>query len=222
MCEGSSLNFSSSHSAFNSYPGRPMKLNTAEAMAACLFITGYQDEARIMLGPFGYGEEFLRLNEDALNAYCSCSSGEEVAMVNQQLLTGVEEKKQFKDAKREENREGCRTDNSYLADMDLPPMDSDDEGDYFVEEEEQQQQQQQQENEQQEEVVVEVGCTLEGVGEEDVYVIRESGGEVFAAPGGSGGLQSSTSVTEQDSLTEGVNSIKLDCDEEDHTFFANL
>ena len=89
MCEGSSLNFSSSHSAFNSYPGRPMKLNTAEAMAACLFITGYQDEARIMLGSFGYGEEFLRLNEDALNAYCSCSSGEEVAMVGKRVGDAV-------------------------------------------------------------------------------------------------------------------------------------
>lgn len=116
--------------------GRPMKLNTAEAMAACLFITGYQDEARIMLGPFGYGEEFLRLNEDALAAYSSCKSGEEVAQINQQLLASVEEKKMFKEAKREQHREGCTADNSYLADIDLPPMDSDEDEDYVYEEEE--------------------------------------------------------------------------------------
>jgi hypothetical protein len=107
-----------------------MKLNTAEAMAACLFITGYMEEARIMLEPFGYGEEFLRLNEEALAAYCACTTGEEVAAVNQLLLDRVEEKKHFKEAKREQFREGCTTDNSYLADMDLPPMDSDDEYDY--------------------------------------------------------------------------------------------
>jgi len=114
--------------------GRPMKLNTAEAMAACLFITGYEAEARTMLEPFGYGEEFLRLNAEALAAYCACTTGEEVAIINKQFLDNVEEKKNVKEAKREQYREGCKTDNSYLADMDLPPMDSDEEYDYIDEE----------------------------------------------------------------------------------------
>ena len=107
-----------------------MKLNTAEAMAACLYITGFQDEARIMLEPFSYGVEFLRINEEALNAYCSTSTGEDVKMINQEFLNLVEERKQLKDSKRYESREGCSTGTSYLNDMDLPPMiDSEDEMD---------------------------------------------------------------------------------------------
>ena len=32
---------------------RPFKMNTAEAIAACLYITGFKDLARVLLDPFG-------------------------------------------------------------------------------------------------------------------------------------------------------------------------
>lgn len=58
-----------------------------------------------------------------------------MARINQQLLDNVAEKKYCKDTKRDLNREGCTVDNSYMADMDLPPMDSDDD-EYYDEVEE--------------------------------------------------------------------------------------
>jgi hypothetical protein len=33
---------------------RPFKMNTAEAIAACLYISGFKDLARVLLDPFGY------------------------------------------------------------------------------------------------------------------------------------------------------------------------
>lgn len=49
--------------------GRPNKLNTAEAMAAALIIVGLQTQAKRLLRAFSWGEEFLRLNEEAFEAY---------------------------------------------------------------------------------------------------------------------------------------------------------
>lgn len=42
--------------------GRPYKLNTAEAMAACLYICRRKEDAKIVLSSFSYGEEFIKLN----------------------------------------------------------------------------------------------------------------------------------------------------------------
>ena len=36
--------------------GRPFKMNTAEAMTACMYIAGFKDDALQMMEPFSYGE----------------------------------------------------------------------------------------------------------------------------------------------------------------------
>jgi pre-rRNA-processing protein TSR3 len=46
--------------------GRPFKMNTAEAMAAALYIAGLKEDAARVLEPFGWGIEFLRVNHEAL------------------------------------------------------------------------------------------------------------------------------------------------------------
>lgn len=58
--------------------GRPYKLNCAEALAAGLYICGFPDDARFVMSKFGYGEEFLRLNEELLDLYAGCKDGAEV------------------------------------------------------------------------------------------------------------------------------------------------
>lgn len=58
--------------------GRPYKLNCAEALAAGLYICGFMDDARLVMSKFGYGKEFLRLNEELLHIYASCADGTEV------------------------------------------------------------------------------------------------------------------------------------------------
>ncbi len=45
------------------------KLSTAEALAAALIITGFDSTARLILAPFKWGETFLALNREPLDAY---------------------------------------------------------------------------------------------------------------------------------------------------------
>ena len=49
------------------------KLSTAEALAAALIITGFESTARAVLAPFKWGESFLALNKDPLDAYSRSS-----------------------------------------------------------------------------------------------------------------------------------------------------
>lgn len=44
-------------------------MNTAEALAATLYIAGLKVDAQRMLEPFGWGQEFLRVNMEALEMY---------------------------------------------------------------------------------------------------------------------------------------------------------
>ncbi len=58
--------------------GRPFRLSTAEALAAALFILGWRDQAERVLAEFKWGPEFLRLNEDWLEAYSRAEGPDEV------------------------------------------------------------------------------------------------------------------------------------------------
>lgn len=107
--------------------GRPHKLNTAEAMAACLYITGFKADAHITLSSFSYGEEFLRLNHDSLEAYSNCDNTEQVRSIHQQYLVAIEDKKTRKDERLQ------YASNTYLDESDLPPPYDD--NDYEYEEE---------------------------------------------------------------------------------------
>lgn len=106
--------------------GKPHKLNTAEAMAACLYLTGFITEAHQLLSPFGYGEEFFRINFEAFSEYQKCSNSREVLQMQQRFIEAQESNKRDKLNRKEKVREGCMVVNSYLADMDLPPQDDDD------------------------------------------------------------------------------------------------
>ncbi len=51
------------------------KLSTAEALAAALIITGFDHTARLILAPFKWGDTFLSLNRELLDAYSHTPPG---------------------------------------------------------------------------------------------------------------------------------------------------
>ncbi|MHA2160614.1 MAG: DUF367 family protein, partial [Candidatus Thorarchaeota archaeon] len=50
----------------------PIKLSTAEALAAALYIIGLRDEAVDLLSVFKWGPSFLTLNKEWLDSYAIC------------------------------------------------------------------------------------------------------------------------------------------------------
>tara|TARA_B100000902_G_scaffold278175_1_gene264038 strand:- start:351 stop:881 length:531 start_codon:yes stop_codon:yes gene_type:complete len=58
--------------------GKPGRLSTAEAMALCAAIMGRMDQAKRMLRPFRFGEEFLQLNAEPIATYQACTTNAEL------------------------------------------------------------------------------------------------------------------------------------------------
>lgn len=71
--------------------GRPMELTTMEAFAAALVILGEPGQARGLLGSYTWGEQFLVLNAEPLEAYAGCRTSGEVVAAQAEFLGGGEE-----------------------------------------------------------------------------------------------------------------------------------
>ena len=54
----------------------PSRLSTAEALAAALILTGFRQQAEVILSLFKWGETFLSLNQDPLEKYAAAKSSE--------------------------------------------------------------------------------------------------------------------------------------------------
>ena len=70
--------------------GRPMRLTTAEALAAGLVILGERDHAESVVEPFRWGETFLELNDEPLRRYAACADSGEVVAVQEEYLVADE------------------------------------------------------------------------------------------------------------------------------------
>jgi pre-rRNA-processing protein TSR3 len=66
--------------------GRPMRLTTAEALAAALAIFGDRDGAATLLEKFTWGHTFLELNDEPLRRYADCADSTAVVAVQQEYL----------------------------------------------------------------------------------------------------------------------------------------
>lgn len=116
--------------------GRPFKLNTAEAMAACLYIAGFKEQAHTVMESFSYGEEFFKINMDAFERFSACNNSKEAEAVQADIMAYLDEK----EVKRDERREAIKVHNNtivddYLGDLGMPAYD-DSEGEYDSESEE--------------------------------------------------------------------------------------
>jgi len=61
--------------------GRPLRLTSAEAVAAALYIVGEEGQAREVLSKFTWGEQFLVLNREPLERYAAARTSQEVVQV---------------------------------------------------------------------------------------------------------------------------------------------
>ncbi|MHA2026164.1 MAG: DUF367 family protein [Candidatus Thorarchaeota archaeon] len=64
----------------------PIKLSTAEALAAALYIIGLRDEAVDLLSVFKWGPSFLTLNKEWLDSYVICQNSTEVVKVQKEIM----------------------------------------------------------------------------------------------------------------------------------------
>lgn len=70
--------------------GKPSKLSCAEAAAATLYICGHVDAAKAVLDEFGWGKEFIKLNEELLELYRTSVDADDVVKRQNEWLERVE------------------------------------------------------------------------------------------------------------------------------------
>ncbi len=69
--------------------GKPFQLSTAEAMAAAVYILGEREQAEGMMSKFIWGETFLTLNREPLEAYAAAATSADV-VAEQLEFTGLD------------------------------------------------------------------------------------------------------------------------------------
>ncbi|MFW9788972.1 MAG: DUF367 family protein [Candidatus Thorarchaeota archaeon] len=65
---------------------KPVKLSTAEALAAALYIIGMPEEAEDVMSVFKWGGSFITLNQEWLDSYAECTTSGEVIQVQQEIM----------------------------------------------------------------------------------------------------------------------------------------
>jgi pre-rRNA-processing protein TSR3 len=66
--------------------GRPFKLNSAEALAAALYILGCKNQAEIILSKFNWGHSFLELNKEPLEEYATAKNSTEIVKIQSHYI----------------------------------------------------------------------------------------------------------------------------------------
>jgi len=66
--------------------GRPLRLTSAEALAAALVILGEPAQAALLLDAFRWGPHFLTLNEEPLSRYALATDSTEVVRIQEDYL----------------------------------------------------------------------------------------------------------------------------------------
>lgn len=69
--------------------GRPMELNSAEAVMASLYILGQKEQADEFLERFNWGPEFLRLNGNLLDDYSKANDSTEIVSIQNEYIESI-------------------------------------------------------------------------------------------------------------------------------------
>ncbi len=65
---------------------KPIKLSTAEAVAAALYIAGFKEKAEDTMSVFKWGPSFITLNQEPLDAYAECVTSTEIVQVQKEFM----------------------------------------------------------------------------------------------------------------------------------------
>jgi pre-rRNA-processing protein TSR3 len=65
---------------------KPIKLSTAEAITAALYISGQEALAKDIMSVFKWGPSFITLNKEWLDAYAECHNSTEVVQVQREIM----------------------------------------------------------------------------------------------------------------------------------------
>ncbi len=65
---------------------KPIKLSTAEAVAAALYIAGFKEEGEDTMSVFKWGPSFITLNQELLDAYAECKTSGEIVIVQKEIM----------------------------------------------------------------------------------------------------------------------------------------
>ncbi|KAF2071846.1 hypothetical protein CYY_006838 [Polysphondylium violaceum] len=71
--------------------GKPFKLSCVEAVAACLFITSFDQEGHQILSGFKWGSSFYKVNKDLFEQYKVCKDSAEVVKVQNEFIKKCEQ-----------------------------------------------------------------------------------------------------------------------------------
>ncbi len=66
--------------------GRPMRLTSAEAYAAALYILGRKDQAERVMAKFNWGHVFLELNHDPLEDYSKAKDSADIIRIQSEYI----------------------------------------------------------------------------------------------------------------------------------------
>ena len=78
--------------------GKPFKLTCVEAIAATLILTGFEEEAEIILGNFKWGHVFFEINAEIFEKYRTCKNSEEILAVQKEYLEMCTQEKESRAA----------------------------------------------------------------------------------------------------------------------------
>lgn len=81
--------------------GKPLKLNCAEAFAACYYIVGMKEEGDFVMSKFKWGSAFYDINKELFRRYSACADSAEVVVVQNEYIAECEKEQQDSRAKRE-------------------------------------------------------------------------------------------------------------------------
>lgn len=69
--------------------GRPMELNSAEAVLAALLILGEDEQAGEFMGRFNWAPEFIRLNGEMLKDYSEAKDSSDVIRIQNEYILSI-------------------------------------------------------------------------------------------------------------------------------------